>query len=157
APGLGVTSGRDGGPLVWSPDNRHILYGHNDLSCRLWDTTTGREVRAVPSGFGCNYLAWGPGGMVAAVGQNGLVRLLDTTSWQVVAVLDGFPAQPIALAWSRDGKMLAAGGCDSLGIWDASTGKLLRHIRQYTWVNSLSWGPANRLASVCGETLKVWA
>ena len=33
--------------LSWSPDGRQALAGSDDGSTRLWDTTTGQEVRRV--------------------------------------------------------------------------------------------------------------
>src|SRR4051812_14178796 len=54
------------------------------------------------------------------------------------------PTNGIAcLAFSPDGKFLAAGGLDrSIRMWDSQTGKLLRTLGGHTWgISSLAFSP----------------
>ena len=45
------------------------------------------------------------------------------------------------LDWNRDGSRLATGG-DSLLIWDAASGEILKNIRSfYGFVNGVSFSP----------------
>lgn len=69
--------------------------------------------------------------------------------------------QPVTnIAFSPDGKMLAAGGEESkIRIFDLAAGAQLNELKDHTaTVNSIAWSKGGRhLASACRDgTLRVW-
>src|SRR5262249_34933142 len=111
----------------FSPDGRAIVSGSSDGSLRLWDAATGApRCEARPLGAQLPGVAISPdGGVVAAPTGEGTIGLRSTADGSAV------PGAPLrhregvtvtALAFSPDGKLLAAGyddGCSQL--WDLRT------------------------------------
>lgn len=69
-------------------------------------------------------VAFAPGGgTLAAAGRS--VRLWDVERWRATPLFGG--AGPFtALAWSADGKRLAAGSADGVTVWTVATGMAMR-------------------------------
>ncbi|HML22851.1 MAG TPA: WD40 repeat domain-containing protein [Aggregatilinea sp.] len=88
---------------------------------------------------------WSPSGdRIAFATQRGTVRILDSTTGELVIELQGRgPDAVFALAWSPDGTQLAAGGqSNATKIWDAATGQVVRELRtRLGGVISLDWSP----------------
>jgi hypothetical protein len=79
-------------------------------------------------------LAWRPDGKMLALGVYKEVRLTDPATGKIMATLSGHAQEVRALAFSHDGKLLAAaGGLPGRGgevkIWDVETQKEVRTIR----------------------------
>src|SRR5262249_41487575 len=118
APQLGAvqTLGRPGGGalrgLAWSPDGRLLALGASNI-VGLWDTTEtvarpGATLRAQSGQVA--WMDWSPNGhLLAAVAEDGRLRLWDTDTDQTR--LD--PLSPygglLSVAWSPDGKQLLTG------------------------------------------------
>lgn len=78
-------------------------------------------------------LAWRPGGHLIALAGYKEVRLIDPSSQQVKAKLEGEEGAVRAIAFSRDGKLLAAAGGlpaqhGQVEIWDVDTRKRIQTI-----------------------------
>ncbi|HVT94742.1 MAG TPA: c-type cytochrome domain-containing protein [Bryobacteraceae bacterium] len=78
-------------------------------------------------------LAWRPGGRLIALAGYREVRLIDPASQQVKAKLEGEGGAVRAVAFSRDGKLLAAAGglpaqSGEVKIWDVDSQKLVQTI-----------------------------
>jgi len=78
-------------------------------------------------------LAYSPDGKLLALAGYREVRLLDATTKQQLAVLDGHAGAVRALAFSRDGRFLAAAGGlparqGEVRIWDVAARKLVHSI-----------------------------
>jgi WD40 repeat protein len=94
--------------VAFSPDGTCIATGDpSDDTVRLWQVTTGAEVRNFPD---AQYLAFSPDGQFLATGTTrGRFRLWNArTGRQVWQIQDQF-GNPGSLAFSADGKTLAWG------------------------------------------------
>jgi WD40 repeat protein len=72
-------------------------------------------------------VAYRPDGKwLATGGDDGTIRIWDTSNGKLVRMLVGEPVE--SLSWSKDGKVLTAGNPKAGREWDVDTGRLLRRI-----------------------------
>ena len=132
---------------LWSGDGRRIYVDRGNGTVLAWDATTYRPLQGynpVPAenafGFG---MAVSPTQSLFAI-LNGLsVDLMDGETGGLVRELAG-PAASVPLrdlAWSRDGKRLAAAGDNVLTIWDVSNGRITSTVAGYQALAGLAWMP----------------
>jgi WD40 repeat protein len=144
--------------LAFSPDDRTVVSAaKNDL--RLWDATTGDLIRDVPDGGGAHVFS--PDGKAVAAANGRAIRLLDVRTGEELRRFEGYESwMGSSIAFSPDGKKLAAGGRDNtVGLWDVATGKPLLSFEGHRGpVNCLAFSPDGRsLASGGGDhALFVW-
>jgi WD40 repeat protein len=136
------------GPLAFSParDRDALLTGGQGSDLRLWDAATGRELlqlRGTPRRppFCATF---SPDGKLVAAGIGGLTeqptgRLWDAASGELLHDLVGRGGAVEGVAFTADGKSLAAGSWDgSLRLWDVRSGKQGRQLRDPTRLSSVA-------------------
>jgi WD40 repeat protein/serine/threonine protein kinase/Tfp pilus assembly protein PilF len=116
------------GSLVWSPDGRRLATsGLEDMTIKIWDATTGHEHVTLGghSKHRVSGVAWSPaGGKLASFDYSGAsVKIWDIANEQVERVLPGYRPFVQTVAWSNDGKRVAASGNGWIKVWDMATGK----------------------------------
>ncbi len=102
-------------------------YGGGRFDVKVWDVTTGKETLSLlgPTDGG-GHAVFSPEGhrIVAYDVLEESMRLLDTSSGEVVRTLDGHPGYITSVGFSRDGKRIASGGSHgSVIVWDSVTGQ----------------------------------
>src|SRR5262249_8164063 len=102
-----------------------------DETVRLWETSTGREVRVVSGHEHVHGLAFSPDGRVVALGGSrhdaGLVLVETATGKE--RTLGEHGAAVSAVAFRPAGKTVVAGGRDkTVRFWDVGTGKEQRRL-----------------------------
>src|SRR5579871_2354588 len=94
-----------------SPDGTLIASGSSDNTAKIWDFPTGTPLRELDQGDAALALAVSPDGKtVAAAGKGGGIRTWSAADGKPLASIPAGPAG--ALAWTPDGRYLAAAGAD---------------------------------------------
>jgi WD40 repeat protein len=120
----------EGGSLVaFSPDGRFVLTGGPRGSVRLWETTTGRELKQFKGLLGAvDSVAFSPDGrsiLAAASMGTPAVLLWDVLSTRRLQTFDGC----CAVAFSVDGQHVLTGNLSgNAALWEVASGRLVRLI-----------------------------
>jgi WD40 repeat protein len=124
--------------LAFAGDGRTLASGGNHAAIRLWDLQTGKARQAPNDGLETRWRQEGPKSVTARVGGIAFAPLGETVR---------------ALAFSRDGRVLAVGGqqvyddvsTDSLTLWELETGKKLnRTSGQSLFVSGIAFADDGR-------------
>jgi WD40 repeat protein len=100
-----------------------VLTGSSDPTVHLWDTSTGKEIRAFTGHEGpVNSVAFSPdGGRVLTGSSDKTARLWDTSTGEVLRAFKGHEAAVNSVAFSPDGKRVLTGSWDNTArLWDIS-------------------------------------
>ena len=146
--------------VSWSPDGSYLAVGVSNATAVLWDVSAGKKYRTLggnpshtPESHSepC-YLDWSPNGKRLAVGTDrGIIQVFDPIKNQVLLTFNSgyFPTNEIdwtgyltSLAWSPDGKILAAGTQSDIVLWNPQSGEIQSTFRGHPHtVTALAWSP----------------
>jgi WD40 repeat protein len=150
--------------FAFTPDSRNVLAGFDEIF--LWDAATGKQGRALHDRHHAligQLRVSADGRVLAAVGSNRAITLLDPDSGQLIRRVEQPEARCIAL--SADGKLLAASGEATLRgadtpicLWDVTTGAERCRFKPGITINSLAFSPRGAwLAAACWDHhVRVW-
>lgn len=164
--------------VVFSPDGKGLAAASSELgpagpvpTIRLWSVVTGEEDKQwTLQGTNLLRVAFAPDGKnLAAVvlsttkadlAPNFTVRLLDADNGAEVKRLGTFPFKVSCLAFSSDGKQLAAGGGNKvLSLWELATGKALHEEGSHQLhVTSVAFSPDGKtlFSASYDATIRAW-
>ncbi len=113
-----------------SPDNRFFATSAWDNSVKLWDISTGREIRTFRTGNENNMycVAFSPDGKTIAGGSfDKKLHLWDVESGTELAVITGHNDWVTSVVFAPDGKTVFTASPDkTIRQWDMATGKEIR-------------------------------
>jgi eukaryotic-like serine/threonine-protein kinase len=118
------------------------------------------DVRTLPGTSAVSAIAFSPdGGSLASASHDGIVRLWNVRTGQVVRALAGHADVVYGLAYSPDGHALATASWDrTVKVWDPQSGREHFTCRGHTeavWRVAYS-SDARYLASLSSGTVKIW-
>jgi WD40 repeat protein len=137
--------------VVFSGDGQHLLTG-NSLAPTLWDIESGQRVREYKVGLFSRkayIVLFSPDGQVVAGAYDG-VAVWDTDKRKGTTLPKTALQSIKALAFSPDGKRLAAGGADGLvTLWNVGPKwERLRTITNASEVTALAFSPDGRFLAI---------
>jgi WD40 repeat protein len=119
---------------VWSvtfdPEGKRLVSADAGGTIKVWDAQG--ELLCTIAGHtkGVDHLAFSPDGKrLATASHDGTCKIWDPDTWKEVRALPGNVKTFGAVAWSRDGKLLAAGDDDEVILWNADTYKVLHPLQ----------------------------
>jgi WD40 repeat protein/serine/threonine protein kinase len=146
-----------------SPDGNHLAAGSWQSGIvLLWDTESRRELYHWETPQSIRAVIFDPRGeRVAAACGDFFVRVWDVRTG--ASLLAPLPTgeTPYRLAYSSDGRFLAAGGTVGVYVWDASTGEAISPVLRpdvvYSFVNDIHFSSDGRRIAGAGPAVAhIW-
>jgi RNA polymerase sigma factor (sigma-70 family) len=149
--------------LAFSPDGKLVAAAWRDAKIRLFDGQTGEfgtllDTERESFGLGVGVIAFSPDSKtLASKGNDNTVVLWDLTEGKPRRTLKGQKGEVDAVAYSRDGRWIAAGGRAAkenvyeVILWDARTGEVKQTFSDLTeWIHVVAFSPDGKTLAVCG-------
>ncbi|KAF5372171.1 hypothetical protein D9758_004994 [Tetrapyrgos nigripes] len=155
--------------VAYSPDGKHVVSGSDDITVRMWDIYTARQVGEALQGHiqRVYSVAYSPDEKYVVSGSaNITVRVWNTdTGQQVGEPLQGHTDWANSVAYSPDGKHVVSGSCDkTVRIWNSETGQQMgqplgQPLHGHTGIVwSVAWSPDGKdvVSGSEDQTIRIW-
>ncbi|MCX5829658.1 MAG: caspase family protein [Deltaproteobacteria bacterium] len=113
--------------IAFSPDGRYALSGGYDQTVKLWDVSTGREVRTFLGHLnGVKSVAFSPDRRYAlSADWNGIVKLWEISTGKEIRTFKG-DMYGNSVSFSADGQHVLYASISTIQRWELSTGRKLQ-------------------------------
>ncbi|HEU5374517.1 MAG TPA: WD40 repeat domain-containing serine/threonine-protein kinase [Ktedonobacteraceae bacterium] len=146
--------------VAWSPDSKYAASA-TEAIIRIWHAHSNQNVCSYHQHIGIiKHMAWSPASMhIASVSEDNKIHIWDASSGQTFRFYLGDPGSnrnvTEVLAWSHDGRYLAAAGRKYLHVWDTSEHKIVTKVRSkvFAGYNSLSWSPDGKILALAQSNM----
>jgi hypothetical protein len=148
--------------VAFSPDGRRIASCSADMTVKIWDVATGKEIATCKGHtMYIGSVAFSPDGRrIASGSKDKTVKIWDAANAREITTLTGHKGFVRSVAFSPDAHRIASGGRDTIvRIWDAESGGEIMVLKGHrTVVNSVAFSPdGRRLASGSKDkTVRIW-
>jgi WD40 repeat protein len=144
------------------PKGKYALSGSKDHTVRLWELSSGREIRVFKGHTeSVNSVVFSPNGNHALSGSHDkTLRLWEVSSGKQVRLFKGHTHHVTCVAFSPDGKYALSGSHDkTIRLWEISSGKQIRLFKGHTdSVTSVTFSPdgSHALSGSWDNNLQLW-
>ncbi|NIM16806.1 MAG: hypothetical protein GTO45_32870, partial [Candidatus Aminicenantes bacterium] len=117
--------------VCFSPEGTHILSGSSDSTLKLWERSSGKEVRTFKGHNGrVRSVCFSPEGThILSGSSDSTVKLWERSSGNEVRTFKGHTDWVRSVCFSPEGKYILSGSLDyTLKLWDTRTGACLKTI-----------------------------
>lgn len=115
--------------IAITPDGKALVSVGNDNLIRVWDTSTGRQVRTMEGhgGWVGSVVVTPDGSHAVTAGGDNVIRIWDLKTGRSDGTLEGHTVAVRGLAITADGKFLVSGGSDkTCRLWNLTDRRLVR-------------------------------
>ena len=158
--------------LNFSPDGKQIASAGSDNLVKVWDVSTGREIRTLKGHTDVVFaVSFSPDGQMVATGsKDATIKLWDARTGALVRTLEGHTSWVRNLAFSPDGTQIVSGSggwslssnegkTPELILWDVNTGTPTRKFLGHSaFIRDVAFRPDGKeIASVSYDrTARLW-
>lgn len=120
---------RDVRSVVFSPDGKLLASSSHDERIRLWDVTTGEQIRTIRVNHAnCHSLSFSPDGrLLAAAYLDDRVGIWYVKTGELAIDLPKHEGRVVDVAFSPDGETIASSDTTGTQLFDLTTGERLQH------------------------------
>lgn len=135
--------------FLYSSEGRFIVTGGQDSSVRLWDISTGLEIRRfVGHSAEIKSLAVSPDGrFILSSSRDGTARLWNTMTGDQVRSFEGHSDTVFSVDFSKDGQFVLTGSRDGTArVWNVDTGKEVKRLTAQSAVLAVAFSQSGNFA-----------
>lgn len=142
------------GGLAITKDSRICLTAGFDRTMRVWDLSTGKQLKSLRHTLALNSVAVSPNGLYgASAGGDFVLRIWDLARGEIVATLPGHRGKVGRLLFSPDGRFLLSGSRDGTSrLWDIEN---KTEVQSFSYskeqVEAIAWVPNTNLFVSAGR------
>ena len=148
-----------------STDSRFVLSGSDDKTIKLWELSTGREIRTFKGiDSQVTAVAFSPNGQIALAGyMNGTLALWEISTGRKIRSLKAHSNWIQEVAFSQDGKKAISGSSSrEVKVWKVSSLEMIRAVKG-TWVinqnmsnTTVAFSPDGRFVLLGSLDTQLW-